>query len=141
MAILDRWCRKKIDFRVPTGRTLKQSWKEWRGVAPIWAAICLQTVFSGQVIAPPRAVYEILFDPGRLRTTMAWAVWFRQFATTFQPLHSSGPLIAENEAVDLQFGIEPEAPPFVEIRLEDEDIAAATSGLGGKYLWNSLDRG
>jgi hypothetical protein len=137
IAILEaRSCSKDRPIPLPTGRTLKKSWAEWRAVAPIWAAISLisELVSVGFGSNRNHSTMEVLFNPAHRKKLLSWALWFNEFGTTFIPKHASGPLIPTSEAIDLRFDVSAECPPFIE--LPDDFRDAAASAKHGGTFWS-----
>jgi len=138
MAILESQQRRFPDAEIPSSRSLKQMWKDWRGIAPVWAAFIIQA-HSDTGLAPKEASIEGLFDTQRLQEAMGWALWFRDFAISFKPPHSDAPIIPASEAVELAFNIEPVRPPLDQVVLDPDDTQAAYGAEhGGLYRWNPL---
>jgi hypothetical protein len=110
-------------------KSLKRWWKEWRGVAPVWAALNLQCNLTPMPLEA--AVWETLLDPMRRRQTLGWAKWFREFGTTFRPSGADGPLIPLDEAVELRFDVPQEVPPLAAYPFPAAWLAAARDRRGG----------
>ncbi|WP_428489114.1 hypothetical protein [Rhodopila sp.] len=138
MAMLQEEGSKVGGSTVPTHRTLKEWWKEWRGISPVWAAFVLQCQLSG--VPPQAAAWEAMFDQNRRFQVMGWAQWFRTFGTTFTPKHGSEPLIPGGEAVELRFDMPEQEPPLGECAISPKGFLAASSGRDGTYVWNVLQR-
>jgi len=101
-------------------RERKKAWREWRGVGHIWAAL-----LTGMIVNEEQPVGH----PSRLgadpSTIMAWAQWFRHFATTHSAVGATSPLVPPHEAVVIQCGIDAVRPPLAPLR---EDIRRAAFG-------------
>ena len=113
-------------------RDRKEAWAEWRGVSPLWAAMCLSLEMFGD---------DGLTGP-KLIQTLAWAQWFR-FGVTHAS-QSGRPqylerrqrysrkrnepkepryLLPESEAVVLKVGVSAQEPPLKALTEPEISIA------------------
>jgi hypothetical protein len=106
-AIIEELCRRNV-IHVGGDRSRKDAWKAWRGVGHIWAAILLALERDSRPGAPADS-----FNPGLgLRRTLAWAAWFREFATTHRAASSQRRLVLDQEAIELVADVQPQQPPL-----------------------------
>lgn len=86
--------------RLPEDRaSLVRIWGEWCDSAPLHAAVHLWLV-GAQLAHDPRAYMEGMFStPCGVGTVLAWAKWFRAWATDFRSDRARGPLIPPGTAL------------------------------------------
>jgi hypothetical protein len=120
---------------LPSDRTLLTAWKNWRHMAPLWAAL------TGSVQAAQSdglcgfsAGLETLQDPARLGRVLGHAKWFRSFATTFVPDHATAPLIPEAEALQIITGAPEMEPPLSGLARIDLEVAQSYQAPTRKFF-------
>ncbi len=110
---------KRGEVKIRKETSLKQAWTQWRSVAPLWAAVCLDhgdTRFNG---LPDLAKIAGLFvSPARRRRVLSWAQWLREFAVTHKPPNTTTTHILKSEAVQIIAPVEPEPAPVGPIGAE-----------------------
>lgn len=117
-----------------SGRTIKHFWKEWRHVAPLWAAVTGNIqIMQQQGFTPHAAGIETLQSPESLGRVIAHAKWFHEFATTFIPARGQGPIIDPKDVVAIISSIPAEAPPLARLRPVDVKAARAYRAPTVKY--------
>ncbi len=110
-AILDAVNASRGSAKLPQTRAIKNAWREWGGVAPLWAAFIGARGDAALGSTSPQETASRLFEdvPARWRM-IGWAKWFRAFAVGHKPPGASRTILAEHEAV-LITGSAPEVPP------------------------------
>jgi hypothetical protein len=110
----------------PSDRTILQAWKDWRHLAPLWAAYAVELRrLHGQGLILDAAGLETVHGPDALRRILSNAKWFTFFAETFSPMRAKEPLIPRGLALSIIADIEP-AKPMLD-RLTDRELGAATA--------------
>ena len=88
---------KRIGLKVPSDlRSFRAVWKEWGSVAPLWAAVYVNMAAHKALQLPMRDAFGNW--NGELKQTLAYAAWFRHFATTHVPLNAKEPLLGADES-------------------------------------------
>ena len=119
-AVMEATCGSR-NWPSVTDRTQKAQWGEWRGIAPLSAAI-----WSWQFgVTRKDQLEERLFSAFETREgvkkVLQYAKWFRQFGTTFGARNGKAPLLPESEAVVYQVdlpALRPVLPALVPAEME-----------------------
>ena len=104
-------------------RTLKEHWKEWRGIAPLSAALQAWEMQRPSGNQANYARSQALMTKQGISSLLMWAKWFRWFATTFTPHKGQGVLIPEREAVIYNVALSEEMPPLPPLRQFEMEAA------------------
>lgn len=102
-----------------TARTLRAHWLEWRGVAPLAAALRIwchavpPTQDGREHIAGAFATTE------GVSTLLSWAQWFRAFGVLFAPSRGQKSIIPEAEAVQYRVNVPILTPPLTPLSPEE----------------------
>jgi hypothetical protein len=122
LAVMEGWSTRGL-MNVPTERTLKEAWKKWRHLAPLWAATTVNLLsVRADGMAPYAAGLEMLQDRERFGQMLGHAKWYRSFAVSFVPPHSTAPLVPSDVAMEIAARV-PEIEP--DLVLPPEDLAVA----------------
>jgi hypothetical protein len=126
----DNWAGAKL----PADRTVKNAWKEWGGVAPLWAAFAatLEDAIHNSV-GPQEWALRMRIDKPMRRRLIGWAKWFRRFAVSHVPMGAKRTLLAEQEAV-LITGVVPEMEPPL-TPLSSDQYRAAAAYRAPQAMW------
>ncbi len=126
----DNWAGAKL----PADRTLKYAWKEWGGVAPLWAAYVgtLEDAVLNSV-GPQEWALRMRMDKPMRRQLIGWAKWFRRFAVGHVPKGATRTLLAEQEAVLITGAVPEMEPPMGP--LSDDQYRAAAAYRAPKAMW------
>ena len=143
IAILAAAKRRKPFLPIPEPQSMKLAWKEWRCVAPLWAAMFVASEVradSTPGFSLAEGTTEVLLAPSGPEAILGVAAWFRDFGIGFTPRHAGTPLLPEGECAGMPpAGTEALEPPLK--RLPEWAVQAARSrASGGHYHWNVLDR-
>lgn len=112
-AVLEAWRAANPGAKLPADRTIKSAWKEWGGVAPLWAALAVTIESAAQgAAAPEGAVMRAFENVETRRQLIGWAKWFRRFAVGHTPQGASRPLLSEREAVLVTGAVAEGDPPL-----------------------------
>lgn len=143
IAVLAAAKRRKPFLPLPDPQSMKLAWKEWRRVAPLWAAMLVASEVradSTPGFSLAEGATEVLLAPDGTVAILRVAAWFRDFGIGFTPRHAPMPLLPERECADMPpAGTEALEPSLK--RLPEWAVQAALSrASGGHYRWNLLDR-
>jgi hypothetical protein len=134
IAVLEGW-HVRGRMKVPTGRTLKTAWKDWRHLAPLWAAFISEfLVVRSQSLSDLSAGLEALQNPVRLARALGRTKGLRSFAISFIPEHAAAPLIPIGEAVEIISGALEEEPPTLLLMPQDIEAAKAHRAPTTKFF-------
>ena len=104
IAILVEAKRRKPFLPIPDPRHIKEVWKRWRCVVPLWAA----TIAASEHLADSTPGFstaegatEVLLMPAGRMAVLGMAAWFRDFAIRFKPLNSGKRLLPERECAGM----------------------------------------
>lgn len=105
---------------------LKAIWKEWRCIAPLYAAMLVWFAWA-DTSSDPGDLQRRMHNTGGIGCLVGWAKWFRVWATGFRPARSPGalPIIPETVAVRYDAMVEPSRPPLHLCRLSPARLASA----------------
>ena len=122
IAVLEGWSARGL-MQLPSDRTLISAWKNWRHVAPLWAAYAgeFQDARASN-LSSFAAGLEALQDPVRLGRLLGHAKWFRTFGTSFIPEHATAPLIPPGDAVEIIAKAAEEMPPLAPLPPADVEV-------------------
>jgi hypothetical protein len=141
MAILVEAKRRNPSLPIPDPRHIKEIWKEWRCVAPLWAAMRVASEYRAEM-APPLSVAdaatEVLLMPNGRVAILGMAAWFRDFGIGFKPKHAVAPLLREEECAAMPVAPVALEPPL-ECLVEWAEEAARRTASSGRYGWNVSD--
>ena len=98
IAVMEATCSGKNWANV-SDRTLKDHWKQWRGIAPLSAAIWVWQMDPRAGNTWDDRLYSAFGTEIGVKAVLRWAKWFRGFAVSFGASKGRGPLIPEEEAV------------------------------------------
>jgi len=133
-AVLEAWRAAHPHFSLPADRTIKEAWKEWGGVAPLWAALAGTIEVAAQGAPnPEEAAYQAFERADMRRQMIGWAKWFRRFAVSHTPKGASKPLLIEREAVLITGGVPEKEPPIGP--LPPALLQAAAAYRAPKNIW------
>lgn len=133
-AVLDALRAANPGSGLPADRTIKAAWKEWGGIAPLWAALAATIdVAAATASSPEEAARQALERPDMRRQMMGWAHWFRRFAVSHTPAGAAKPLLTEREAVLMISGVAEMEPPLGP--LPSALLEAATGYRAPKSIW------
>lgn len=107
LGVLDAW--GKAGGPVPTLRQRPLVWRQFGGVAPVYAAMILaQEYWLKHGLTPEQAIgQKRLFVQ-----LLSWMAWLRDFSMGHKPLGASAPLLRSDKVVRLPAGLAPEQPPI-----------------------------
>lgn len=110
---------------------MKRAWAEYRGVAPLWAALLLDASDGSLAVLPEAQRMAGFFaQPERRKRVLAWAMWFRHFGTQHKAGNAKGMLLPEHEAVRFVAPVPLAEPPLGHI--PDEVLEQARAAKGWK---------
>lgn len=93
-------------------RALKDAWRDYRAVAPLWAALIYREhVTAGKNFAAGSAFSDL----SQRYFILSWAIWFRDFAASFRPMRSQEFLIEKEDMLDYCVGTEAIQPTLMPI--------------------------
>jgi hypothetical protein len=123
IAIMEGWSARGL-MRLPSDRTLLSAWKNWRHLAPLWAADAGAFQHARATkLSDFSAGLEAMLEPARLSRMLGEAKWFRSFATTFVPEHASAPLVPAGDALEIIAKAPEEEPCFAPLPPADLEAA------------------
>jgi hypothetical protein len=123
IAVMEGWS-KRGEMRLPSDRTLLSAWKEWRHLAPLWAASTEgMYAAASEGLSAYSGALEAIKDPTRFRQLLGHAKWFRTFAVSFSAGHAAAPLVPEAKAIRIIAPAPEEKPLFAPLRAVDLDTA------------------
>jgi hypothetical protein len=104
---------------------LKKVWRQWRHLAPLWAAYIVENQHAQtNLSAPGAAELETVHDPGRLRRILSSAKWFGSFAASFSADRARGPLIPSGDVLQIISDVDEMKPDLEPLAAEHLDAAA-----------------
>lgn len=122
IAIMEATCSGK-NWASVSDRTLKDHWKQWRGIAPLSAAIWVWQMDPQAGNTWDERLYTAFGTELGVKSVLRWAKWFRGFAVSFGASKGRGPLIPEEEAVIYDVPLPSAEPPL--LGLSPSELEAA----------------
>jgi hypothetical protein len=134
LAVLEAWRALNPLLKLPADRTIKAAWREWSGIAPLWAALAGTVELAARGSADPNeAAVRALEDAASRRRMIGWAKWFRRFAVTYKPLGAAKPMLLERDAVLITGAVPEVEPPLGP--LDPALLKAAVAYRAPKSIW------
>ncbi|WP_139341772.1 hypothetical protein [Roseomonas mucosa] len=116
-----------------TTRTLRAHWADWRGIAPLAAALWVWNMQCPPGSNEKEHLADAFASEEGVRALLGWAVWFRQFGVSFAPSRGQSTILPETEAVLYRAGGQAILPPLPPLSIEELQDAAAYQAPTNKF--------